>query len=83
MLSPRLPKEVSATVSKTAFLLLLLVPTNSSAQSTATLRGTVVDPRKSVVQNATIVATNLATSLERSARTDDQGFYLFALKLLF
>jgi len=50
MLSPRFPKEVSATVSQTAFLLLLLVPTNSSAQSTATLRGTVVDPRKSVVK---------------------------------
>src|SRR5215813_12576086 len=78
MLYPILPKQVSATVSRTAFLLLLLIPVTTKAQSTATLQGTVFDPGKSVVQQATIVATNLATRLEHSARTDEQGYYQIA-----
>src|SRR5678816_4611832 len=48
------------------------------AQSTAILQGAVFDPGKSVVPDATIVATNLATHLEHSARTDEQGFYQIA-----
>jgi len=72
------PKEVSATALKTAFLLLLLTSSITRAQSTAILQGAVFDPGKSVVPDATIVATNLATHLEHSARTDEQGFYQIA-----
>jgi len=72
-------KEVSATALKTAFLLLLLTSSITRAQSTAILQGAVFDPGKSVVPDATIVATNLATHLEHSARTDEQGFYQIAV----
>jgi len=75
---PIFPKELSTTLLKTASLLLLLLPSSTRAQSTATLQGTIFDPAKSVVQDATIVATNLATHFEHSARTNEQGYYQIA-----
>src|SRR5262245_20485588 len=78
MLHPMFPIEVSAAVWKTAVVLLLLIPSTTTAQSSATLQGTVFDPNKSVVQDATVLATNLATHLEHAARTDEQGHYQIA-----
>src|SRR6185503_13149664 len=76
MLYAMAPKKVSAIVSTTALLLLLLlIPSTTRAQSSASLQGTVFDPSKAVVQDATVVAMNLATHLEHSTRTDDQGYY--------
>jgi len=48
------------------------------AQSaTATLSGTVVDDRESVISGVEITITNPATGLKRTARTNDSGFYSF------
>src|SRR5260370_32685472 len=43
--------------------------------NTSTLSGTVVDPSGAGVKGAKITVTNLATSSERSAETDDTGHY--------
>jgi len=42
-----------------------------------TLQGTVSDASKAVISNATVTLRNVDTSAERSANTDDNGFYLF------
>lgn len=49
-----------------------------SAQSTAALQGTVLDPSGSVVSGATITVRNEATGLQRTTQTDDTGNYLVA-----
>jgi hypothetical protein len=50
----------------------------SLAQSTATLRGTVTDQTGAVVPNATVVARNQATGIERTTRSDTTGNYQLA-----
>jgi hypothetical protein len=47
------------------------------AQGLATLQGTVTDPSGSVVPNAKVTLTQVATSLARTLSTDTQGAYLF------
>ncbi|HEV2861023.1 MAG TPA: carboxypeptidase regulatory-like domain-containing protein [Pyrinomonadaceae bacterium] len=62
-----------------ASLLSLVMITISSAPltmaqaTTGTIEGTVTDPQGAVVQNATVTATNKATSFSRSATTNDNG----------
>src|SRR5581483_8541179 len=46
------------------------------AQGLATLQGTITDPSGSVVPNAKITATQVATGLARTVITDTQGNYL-------
>ncbi|MBZ5532775.1 MAG: carboxypeptidase regulatory-like domain-containing protein [Acidobacteriia bacterium] len=43
--------------------------------ATATLRGTVTDPQGAVVSGASVVATNTATGLKKTAKTDADGRY--------
>src|SRR3954466_2969545 len=50
----------------------------SLAQSTATLRGTVTDQTGAVVPNATVIARNQATGIERTTRSDTTGNYQLA-----
>jgi hypothetical protein len=47
-------------------------------QSTATLQGSVTDPKGSVVPNATITVRNEATTVERAAQSDSDGNYSIA-----
>ena len=61
------------------FLLLaafLLVTLNLSAQSTASITGTVTDPTGAVVPNATVTVRNLGTGEERTTQTDSAGLYI-------
>ncbi len=51
---------------------------NASAQSTATLQGTVTDPQGAVVGNAKVTVRNRETGAERTAETDEAGGYQFA-----
>lgn len=63
-----------------AFLLLALsafLGSNVSAQSTATLSGTVTDSTGAVMAGAKVIATNQATGVESSTQTDTAGAYLF------
>ncbi|MDT7807696.1 MAG: hypothetical protein QOJ70_1509 [Acidobacteriota bacterium] len=59
-----------------AFCLALGV--TASAQSTATLQGTVTDPQGAVVPNAKVSVRSQATGAERTAQTDDSGNYQVA-----
>ena len=47
-------------------------------QSTATLQGSVTDPKGDVVPNATVTVRNEATSVERTAQSDSQGNFSIA-----
>ncbi|HTQ59214.1 MAG TPA: carboxypeptidase regulatory-like domain-containing protein [Candidatus Solibacter sp.] len=47
-----------------------------SAQSTATVNGTVTDPTGAAVPNAKVVATNQGTGVESTTQTDAAGAYL-------
>ncbi len=49
----------------------------ASAQSTATLQGTVTDPAGAAVPNAKVVATNQATGVQSETVSDSAGAYLF------
>src|SRR5436853_5900431 len=51
----------------------------SSAQTTgsATLRGTVKDPKGAVVPKAAVALVNEATKAERKTTTNDEGQYVF------
>lgn len=46
-----------------------------SAQSTATLSGTVMDPSGAVVPNAAVAVTSLATGIERNTVSDGAGYF--------
>ncbi len=59
-------------------LLLLLVPGVVSAQTTATVSGTVQDMDGGVIPGATVTATNAATNLVRTSTTGGEGRYVLA-----
>src|SRR6267143_1505435 len=48
------------------------------AQSTATVQGTVSDPKGAVIPGASVIVRNEATSLERTTQTDPDGNYQLA-----
>ena len=50
----------------------------ASAQSTATIQGSVTDQSGAVLSNARILAQNIATGLERSTQSDSSGNYQIA-----
>lgn len=58
-----------------ALAVLLLAAISAFGQSTATLLGTVTDQTGAVVPNAQVKATNEATNLERTSKTDGTGNY--------
>ena len=60
-------------------LLLLLVPTLLSAQTTGTISGKVIDEEGTAIEGAVITATSLDTGLEREATSDRNGNYVIAL----
>lgn len=55
---------------------LLIVAAPASAQSTATLQGTITDTSNAAVPNAKVVVHNQATGVERTTQTDQSGSYL-------
>lgn len=56
----------------------LLLAAALSAQNSG-VQGVVTDPSKAVVPNATVIITNLETSVSWRAATNEQGLYLFPL----
>ena len=55
---------------------LVAIPPPSLAQTIrSTLTGTVTDPNHAVVANATVTATHVATNVESTTRTNDEGLY--------
>ena len=60
-----------------AALLLLLFALPAFAQFGSSLSGTVLDPSRSAIPNATVTLTNAATEQMQSATTNATGFYRF------
>jgi hypothetical protein len=46
-----------------------------SQANTGNIEGRITDPNAAAVPNVTITATNLATGLQKSAQTNDEGLY--------
>ncbi|HEX8179678.1 MAG TPA: TonB-dependent receptor [Pyrinomonadaceae bacterium] len=72
--------RLSAGLARPALVLLFAfmcaLSARPQAQSNASdLQGYVRDPQGAVVQNATVTARNKATAAERSAMTNDEGYY--------
>jgi carboxypeptidase family protein/TonB-dependent receptor-like protein len=66
----------------TSLLMLAALLTSSMAVSyaqtaTATIVGTVLDPQGGVVANATVVARNVDTGIERTTQSTSEGLYRF------
>jgi carboxypeptidase family protein len=56
----------------------VVVCANASAQSTATLQGSVTDPQGAVLSGAKVTVRSRETGAERTAQTDEAGGYQFA-----
>jgi hypothetical protein len=56
----------------------LLSNTSQAQQSNATLTGIVTDPNGALIPNATVTATNQATSFSRTASTNDEGVFVIS-----
>src|SRR5262249_17175614 len=84
-----LPRSLSAFVCSSSksilcllsslLLLLALCPASLHAQSASTgiVQGQVTDPSEASVAGATVTLTDKATSISRSAVTNDSGRYVF------
>jgi hypothetical protein len=60
-----------------ALVFLLGVSAIAVAQSSAVLNGNVTDATGAAVANAKVVASNIATGVTATSRTDNAGAYLF------
>src|SRR5215204_6103336 len=59
-----------------SLLLCAFTITNAQSQAnTGNIEGRVTDPNTASVPNVTITATNLATGLQKTAQTNDEGIY--------
>jgi hypothetical protein len=65
-------------LSLSLLLVALLAVSAASAQSTASLTGTVTDPSGAVVPGAHIVVHNLSTGIDRTTQSDSAGSYSVA-----
>lgn len=59
-------------------LVFFFLPAVTSGQGTATISGTVSDPSGAVVPGARVTVANIATGAERTASTDELGYYSIA-----
>ena len=60
-----------------ALLLVLVLPLHAQVAGTASIQGTISDPSGAVLPNATVVLTNTATQVQRTATADSSGLYSF------
>ncbi len=60
-----------------ALLLALGVAPQLFAQSTGSIRGTVVDPMGAAIRGATVAVTNADTGINRSVETNESGLFVF------
>ena len=62
-----------------AFSLIAQFPVYAQTAATGQIVGTVTDPSKAAIPQATVTATNTATSLLRTAKTNGEGDFVIAL----
>jgi hypothetical protein len=60
-----------------AVVLFLGAAFHASAQSTGTIRGSVVDPSGAAIANAAVVATDAGTGIKRQVATNESGLFVF------
>ncbi|PYU73207.1 MAG: hypothetical protein DMG49_06520 [Acidobacteria bacterium] len=73
-------KSIGALVLLVALILLIPVsPATAQTAATGQIVGTVTDPSKATIAQATITATNSATSLVRTTKTNSDGDYVVPL----
>jgi hypothetical protein len=58
-------------------MLVSAVPASYAQTATATIVGDVIDPQGAVVANATVVARNVETGIERTTKSTSEGLYRF------
>ena len=77
--TPATTASIARAITATAVFLILIVTSgsNASAQSTASLNGTVTDPSAAAVPDIKVSATNQATGVTTTTQTDSAGAYLF------
>src|SRR5215213_10409169 len=68
-------KHLRLRVGITPITLLLAVALTTSAQSTASIEGQVVDQNGAVIAGVTLTATNSTVGVERVITSDDSGRY--------
>ena len=71
---PHVAKQLRLLSALLVFFLGFAVATDAQV-STGTIQGTVVDPTNAVVSGAKVTATNLATNLATTSRTNKDGLY--------
>ena len=59
---------------------LTAITTSAQVTGSATLRGTLKDPRGAVVPNASVRLINEATKAERKTQSNDDGQYVFTIR---
>ena len=73
-------KSIGALVLLVALILLIPVsPATAQTAATGQIVGTVIDPSKATIAQATITATNSATGLVRTTKTNSDGDYVVPL----
>ena len=58
-------------------VLLLCLQGNSQTAGTGSIQGSITDPIGAVIENASVIATNIATQVKHTATTDASGLYSF------
>jgi hypothetical protein len=75
-------RELSGGFWRTVLLAGVAVPLLAQTPDSASIRGQIVDQSRAAVANARITATNTLSRIERSAQTDESGyFYLEGLSI--
>jgi hypothetical protein len=73
--------EISSNARYLVFFVALcwfIFSSSASAQSTATLQGTITDPQGAIVPNAKVTVSSRAIGVERTTQSDKDGNYEFA-----
>ena len=69
------------TITRSVFLGLILslhpVVTLAQGETTSAIIGQVTDATNATIPNATVTITNRETALQRTAKTDDEGRFIF------
>src|SRR5918993_920491 len=72
-----LTRSTSTSVLAVAIFVVALTSVSLAQTIRSTLTGTVTDPNNAVVANATVTATHVATNIESTTKTNDEGLYTF------
>jgi hypothetical protein len=73
----RIPRVVNLRVLSLALVLFVVCTLRAQVAGTGSIQGSVTDSTGALITNASVTATNEATQVVRSAKTDSGGVYVF------